>query len=161
MPYRIRRSDRARRARIQVSADGVEVVVPRRLPMREVEPFVEEKRPWIERTLRRMRQAEAELSAEVGHRAPVLEPSHRTRPPRLLVAPERALDPRALLLHEGCRPTEGHPSRQHDLDAVRGDLHARVPGPVRAPNGVRDLAHQADDCRSGLGRSAARLSAGP
>ncbi len=66
-PYRIRRSDRARRARIQVSADGVEVVVPRRLPMRDVEPFVEEKRPWIERTLRRMREAEAE------HSPPVLE----------------------------------------------------------------------------------------
>ena len=60
VPYRIRRSDRARRARIQVSADGVEVVVPRRLPLREVEPFVEEKRKWIERTLRRMREAEAE-----------------------------------------------------------------------------------------------------
>jgi len=60
VPYRIRRSDRARRARIRVSSDGVEVVVPRRLPLREVEPFVEEKRKWIERTLRRMAEAEAE-----------------------------------------------------------------------------------------------------
>ncbi len=34
--------------------------MPRRLPLSEVEPFVEEKRPWIERTLRRMREAEAE-----------------------------------------------------------------------------------------------------
>ena len=62
LPYRIRRSDRARRARIQVSAEGVEVVVPRRLAIKDVEPFVEEKRPWIERTLRRMREAEAEHS---------------------------------------------------------------------------------------------------
>ncbi len=60
IPYAIRRSDRARRARIQVSAEGVEVVVPRRLPLREVEPFVESKRAWIERTLRRMQAAEAE-----------------------------------------------------------------------------------------------------
>jgi predicted metal-dependent hydrolase len=60
IPYSIRRSDRARRARVQVSAEGVEVVVPRRLPLSEVEPFVEEKRRWIERTLRRMREAEAE-----------------------------------------------------------------------------------------------------
>ena len=60
IPYRIRRSDRARRARIQVSAEGVEVVVPRRLALREVEPFVAEKRPWIERTLRRMAEAEEE-----------------------------------------------------------------------------------------------------
>ena len=67
MPYRIRRSDRARRARIQVSAEGVEVVVPRRLAMKDVEPFVEEKRPWIERTLRKMREAEAE------HPPPLLE----------------------------------------------------------------------------------------
>jgi predicted metal-dependent hydrolase len=56
--YPIRRSDRARRARINVSPDGVEVVVPRRMALRHVTPFVEEKRPWIERTLRRIREAE-------------------------------------------------------------------------------------------------------
>ena len=60
VPYTIRRSQRARRARIHVSPEGVEVVVPRGLPLREVEPFVEEKRRWIERTLQRMREAEAE-----------------------------------------------------------------------------------------------------
>ena len=42
---RIRRSDRARRARIVVDADGVEVVVPRRMALRHVEPFVAEKQP--------------------------------------------------------------------------------------------------------------------
>jgi predicted metal-dependent hydrolase len=56
--YAVRRSDRARRARINVSADGVEVVVPRRMALRHVAPFVEQKRPWIERTLRRIRAAE-------------------------------------------------------------------------------------------------------
>ncbi|MEA2331650.1 MAG: hypothetical protein QOH58_1788 [Thermoleophilaceae bacterium] len=61
IPYRIRRSERARRARILVDGDGVEVVVPRRFPLRDVEPFVEEKRRWIERTLERMRETEAEL----------------------------------------------------------------------------------------------------
>jgi len=59
-PYTVRRSDRARRARIQVTADGVEVIVPRRLPLDQVEPFVESKRAWIDRTLLRMRSAEAE-----------------------------------------------------------------------------------------------------
>lgn len=58
--YTIRRSDRARRARIQVTAEGVEVIVPRRLPLAEVEPFVESKRAWIDRTLLRMRTAEAQ-----------------------------------------------------------------------------------------------------
>ncbi len=43
-----------------MSAEGVEVVVPRRLPLREVEPFVESKRRWIERTLLRMRTADVE-----------------------------------------------------------------------------------------------------
>jgi predicted metal-dependent hydrolase len=61
IPYRIRRSERARRARILVDGEGVEVVVPRRFPLRDVEPFVEEKRAWIERTLRRMQATEAEL----------------------------------------------------------------------------------------------------
>ena len=61
VPYRIRRSDRARHARILVGGDGIEVVLPRRFPLRQVEPFVEEKRPWIERTLRRMRESEAEF----------------------------------------------------------------------------------------------------
>ncbi|NLT06296.1 MAG: M48 family metallopeptidase [Solirubrobacterales bacterium] len=58
--YSVRRSTRARRARIQVTADGVEVVVPRGLALAEVEPFVASKRGWIERTLLRMRAAEAQ-----------------------------------------------------------------------------------------------------
>ncbi|HYN52010.1 MAG TPA: SprT family zinc-dependent metalloprotease [Thermoleophilaceae bacterium] len=62
IPYRIRRSPKARRARILVDGGGVEVVVPRRFPLSEVEPFVEEKRAWIERTLLRMQETEAELA---------------------------------------------------------------------------------------------------
>jgi predicted metal-dependent hydrolase len=80
IPYRIRRSERARRARILVDGDGVEVVVPRRFPLREVEPFVEEKRAWIERTLRRLRETEAELPAarlEHGGTVPYLGESLR------------------------------------------------------------------------------------
>jgi predicted metal-dependent hydrolase len=63
--YPIRRSDRACRARINVSAEGVEVVVPRRMALRQVVPFVEEKRPWIERTLRRIREAEEEAAVRL------------------------------------------------------------------------------------------------
>jgi predicted metal-dependent hydrolase len=80
IPYRIRRSERARRARILVDGDGVEVVVPRRFPLRDVEPFVEEKRAWIERTLRRLRETEAELPAarlEDGGHVPYLGESLR------------------------------------------------------------------------------------
>jgi predicted metal-dependent hydrolase len=63
--YPIRRSDRARRARINVSSDGVEVVVPRRMALRHVTPFVEQKKPWIERTLRRIREAEEEAAVRL------------------------------------------------------------------------------------------------
>lgn len=59
--YTIRRSDRARRLRIVVAPTGVEVVLPRRMAVRDAEEFVAEKRPWIERTLRQYRAAEASL----------------------------------------------------------------------------------------------------
>jgi len=67
IPYTIRRSPRARHARILVAPEGIEVVVPRRFPLREVEPFVAEKRRWIERTLRRMRESESVLPAARLH----------------------------------------------------------------------------------------------
>jgi predicted metal-dependent hydrolase len=73
--YTIRRSDRARRLRIVVAPSGVEVVLPRRMPLRDAEQFVAEKRPWIERTLRQYRDAEASLPPvrlEDGGEAPYL-----------------------------------------------------------------------------------------
>jgi len=42
-----------------VHEEKVEVVVPRRMSLRRVPPFVEEKRRWIERTLDRQREARA------------------------------------------------------------------------------------------------------
>jgi hypothetical protein len=60
IPYAVHRSTRARYARIEVDADGVRVIVPERMPVSEVAPFVAGKQRWIERTLRRYRQAEAE-----------------------------------------------------------------------------------------------------
>jgi hypothetical protein len=75
IPYRIRRSDRARRARIVVDGDGVEVVVPRRMALRHVEPFVAEKQRWIERTLERYEAARREVPGAVladGGRVPYL-----------------------------------------------------------------------------------------
>ena len=61
IPYRIRRSPRARHARVQVDGEGVEVVVPSRFPLSDVESLVADKQPWIERTLRRMERARAEF----------------------------------------------------------------------------------------------------
>jgi predicted metal-dependent hydrolase len=59
IPYAIRRSTRARHARIVVDPSGVEVVVPQRMSLEDVAPFVASKQPWIERTLLRYREAAA------------------------------------------------------------------------------------------------------
>jgi hypothetical protein len=90
LSYSVRRSDRARRARIVVDPRGVEVVVPKRMALRHVAPFVEEKRPWIERTLRRYREAEAagprvrlEDGGEVPYLGEQLALSVRTEPGRV------------------------------------------------------------------------------
>jgi predicted metal-dependent hydrolase len=90
VPYRIRRSSRARRARILVGADGVEVVVPQRFPLRDVEPFVRAKQPWIDRTLQRLRESEDELpparlehGGEVPYLGERLELAVRVEPGRI------------------------------------------------------------------------------
>jgi predicted metal-dependent hydrolase len=55
LPYRVRRSDRARRVRVSVDAAGeVEVVLPRRVAASAAAAAIAELRPWIER-----RRAEA------------------------------------------------------------------------------------------------------
>ena len=61
--HTVRRSDRARHARIVVTAEGVELVVPRRMALRHAEPLLDEKRDWVERTLSRLRAAERALPA--------------------------------------------------------------------------------------------------
>jgi predicted metal-dependent hydrolase len=72
--YTVRRSDRARNARIVVDAEGVEVVIPKRMALKHVEPFVQEKRAWIERTLRRIQAAEenAGIRLEDGGTVPYM-----------------------------------------------------------------------------------------
>jgi predicted metal-dependent hydrolase len=87
--YTIRRSDRARRLRIVVAPEGVEVVLPRRMALRHAEEFVAEKRPWIERTLRAYRDAEKSLPPvrlEDGGQVPYLG---LTLPMRVHVEPWR------------------------------------------------------------------------
>jgi predicted metal-dependent hydrolase len=67
MPYRIRRSDRARRIRVSVDNDGqVEVVLPRRSPERHAEDAVRQLGPWIERRRRAVARAVSEMEREPG-----------------------------------------------------------------------------------------------
>ena len=71
LDYRVRRSGRARYARVVVTPEGaVEVVLPRRMAVRHAAPLVAAKRPWIERTLRRLEHARAAASVRLddgGH----------------------------------------------------------------------------------------------
>src|SRR3954451_12716570 len=63
VPYRIRRSDRARRVRVSVNGNGeIEVVLPRRSPERHADDAVRQLTPWIERR----RRAVARANLEVG-----------------------------------------------------------------------------------------------
>src|SRR3954452_5376792 len=67
MPYRIRRSDRARRVRVSVDGSGqVEVVLPRRAPERHADEAVRQLAPWIERRKRAVARAASEVSRAPG-----------------------------------------------------------------------------------------------
>jgi predicted metal-dependent hydrolase len=66
-PYRIRRSDRARRVRVSVDGNGdIEVVLPRRSPERHAADAVRELSPWIERRRRAVARAAAEVRRAPG-----------------------------------------------------------------------------------------------
>ena len=67
MPYRIRRSDRARRIRVSVDNDGqVEVVLPRRSPERHAEDAVRQLAPWIARRRAAVARAVNEMARAPG-----------------------------------------------------------------------------------------------
>jgi predicted metal-dependent hydrolase len=67
IPYTVRRSNRARRVRVNVHAySGVEVVLPTRAPERAAAAAVSELRPWIESRLEEAREALARVAARAG-----------------------------------------------------------------------------------------------
>ena len=86
IPYRVRRSPRARQVRVSVGAGGeVEVTLPRRAPERAAAQAVRELRPWIERRQRTMERAAAEVARPqgtvpyVGHDLRLVPQSRRER----------------------------------------------------------------------------------
>ncbi|MCW2954601.1 MAG: hypothetical protein JWQ48_3771 [Conexibacter sp.] len=73
IPYRVRRSDRARRVRVRVDGvRGVEVVLPRRAPEREAAAAVRELRPWIERRVAELHRTRSLVTAR-GAAVPFLD----------------------------------------------------------------------------------------
>jgi hypothetical protein len=137
LPYRIRRSDRARRVRVSVDARGaVEVVLPRRSPERAAAAAVVELRPWIDRRLAEAARTQAAIAAR-GGAVPYLG---------------RELE---------LRPQEGR-SRVHR----RGD-ELLVPAGERAPAAIerwyrraaeREIAPRLDDAVAALGTSYSTLT---
>ena len=72
IPYSVRRSDRARRIRVNVDAvRGVELVLPRRATEREAQAAIRELSPWIERRWQEVGRARAALAAR-GDTVPYL-----------------------------------------------------------------------------------------
>ena len=67
IPYRIRRSGRARRVRVNVDPrEGVEVVLPVHAPRRDAAAAMAELRPWVQRRLGALAQAARELGLGDG-----------------------------------------------------------------------------------------------
>jgi hypothetical protein len=129
IPYAVRRSDRARRARIVVDRDGVEVVVPRRMPLREVAPFVAEKQEWIERTRRRYERAREHgplVDLRDGGSVPLLG---RDLALRVHVEPGRVRP--HVALRERREAAAPAPGGQLEL-VPAAELHAAVARPGRA-----------------------------
>jgi predicted metal-dependent hydrolase len=127
--YTIRRSDRARNARIVVDADGVEVVIPKRMALKHVEPFVQDKRAWIERTLRRIRAAEenAGIRLEDGGTVPYMGQQLVLR---VLVEPGR-VRPHVALRPGGVLVVKlGQGGRQALRDALEGWYRKRAKAEV-------------------------------
>jgi predicted metal-dependent hydrolase len=137
LPYRVRRSDRARRVRVSVDARGeVEVVLPRRSPERAAAAAIVQLRPWIDRRLAEARAVRAQVAAR-GDAVPYLG--------------------RELAL----RPQDGR-SRVHR----RGD-ELLVPADERAEAAIerwyrraaeREIAPRLDAAVAALGTSYARLT---
>ncbi len=72
IPYKVRRSDRAKRVRVTVDpAHGVEVVLPRRASLRQAQDAIADLRPWIERRERELAAARATI-AQRGDSVPYL-----------------------------------------------------------------------------------------
>jgi predicted metal-dependent hydrolase len=123
--YTVRRSDRARNARIVVDADGVEVVIPKRMALRHVEPFVDEKRAWIERTLRRIRSAEENAGIRLENGGTVPYMGHQLVL-RVQVEPGRVRSHVALRPGGVLHVKLGAPGRQPLRDALEGWYRKRA-----------------------------------
>jgi predicted metal-dependent hydrolase len=124
IPYTVRRSNRARRVRVNVHAHtGVEVVLPTRAPERAAAAAVSELRPWIERRLAEGREV-LDLLARRGSTIPYLD-----RTLQLVAQPGRS---RAHLHGERLLVPDGDPRAAIERFYRRAARHEIVPRLDRA-----------------------------
>lgn len=97
--YQIRRSERAKKTRIVVSANKVEVVAPLKVPEHRINAFVHAQRDWIQRTLKRinLRSQSVESLAPASYSDGAHVP-YRGRLLPLSVKACKARSPKVLLL---------------------------------------------------------------
>jgi len=161
LDYQVRRSGRARHARVVVTPEGtVEVVLPGRMALRHAEPLVAEKRPWIERTLRRFEDARvaAPVRLEDGGFVPYLgerlelgvRVDRERRRPRVVRRGDRL---EVTLAEAGVAPLrdvlEGWYRRQARLEiAPRLDAAASRAGRRRGPLSIRGQTTRWASCSS-------------
>lgn len=128
-PYTVRRSARARHARLVVSGrDGLVVVVPARFDLRRVPELVASRAEWIERSLRRVGGPAAPSAPTLPALVELAALDERFQVELAPTARDRASieeRPGILLVHAGGRP--GDPDAEAlALEALRGWLHARA-----------------------------------
>lgn len=79
--YRVRRSSRARKLSLRFHpADGFEVVLPQRTPLREVEPFLRSMEGWIAQVLAKQRRTLPAAPIPLGLNDGAVVPFLDTRP---------------------------------------------------------------------------------
>ena len=132
--YRLRRSARARRLRLTVQPDGVEVVAPVRLREPEIVRFVEQHRHWLLAKVSRLRRALAAHPGQ-GRLADGGQVPYRGRPVELRIGP--ASGARALVRYRDgfeVRLPAAHPGgRARAVDRGRPPPLAAAPGAPRCP----------------------------
>jgi predicted metal-dependent hydrolase len=147
LPYAVRRSVRARRARLTVTADGrVVVVLPQRAPLRAAELLVHEHADWVRRHVLRAQAQQAHLDARPALAAGRVLSVNGI--PHEVVVREIAGPPRESGLGAtAARARRGSVRRRllSDAEGIRGELlitpgtHG-TPGPHGTPGGgVADL----------------------
>jgi predicted metal-dependent hydrolase len=136
IPYRIRRSDRARRIRVTVdAARGVEIVLPRRATEREAAAAISELSPWIQRRWREVGRVRAVVAARgdtvpyLGQALSLVREAGRTRVHRrgeMLLVPEGEAAAPAIERWYRRRAQEEIPPRLDDACAAAGGAWTKL-----------------------------------